>query len=90
MLLHYHEKLLQTQWRLAQQGSRALFTLISSFKRTYVTTEQKMFLFDSMVGSVLSYASEVWGFHRAGDVDLVLNRFLKYVLNEVRMFLHYF
>lgn len=34
-----------------------------------------------MISTVLNYASEIWGFHRARDVELVHNRFCKYVLN---------
>jgi hypothetical protein len=37
-------------------------------------------LFDSMVGSVLSYASEIWDFHRAHDIEVIHNRFCRFVL----------
>lgn len=46
----------------------------------YVTTEQTLFIFDSMVGSVLSYmyVSEICVYYREGDVEF--NRFCKYIL----------
>ena len=56
MLLHLNGKCLHTQKRLAMSS------LIKSLKQLYVTKEQHMPLFDSMVGSVLGYASEIWGF----------------------------
>ena len=31
-------------------------------------------------GSVLSYASEIWGFHRAYDIEVIHNRFCRFVL----------
>jgi hypothetical protein len=37
-------------------------------------------LFDSLVGSILLYASEVWGFHEAKNVNLIQNKFCRKVL----------
>lgn len=80
MLLHYNGKFLQTEKRLSQQGARALSSLMNSLKSVYISTEQQCMLFDSMVGSVLSYASEIWGFHRAHDIEVIHNRFCRFVL----------
>ncbi|XP_071126834.1 uncharacterized protein [Mytilus edulis] len=80
VLLHYNGKFLHTQKRLAQQGSRAMSSLMNSLKQFFITPEEQMFLFDSMVGSVLGYASEIWGFHRAKDIELIHNRFCRFVL----------
>ena len=33
-----------------------------------------------MVGSVLNYASEIWNFRRANDIEQVHNRFCRFVL----------
>ena len=33
-----------------------------------------------MVGSVLNYASEIWGFHRVNDVEQIHNRFCRFDL----------
>jgi hypothetical protein len=41
---------------------------MNSLKGVYISTEQQCMLFDSMVGSFLSCASEIWGFHRAHDI----------------------
>lgn len=56
MLLISNGKCLHTQKRLVMSS------LINSLKQLYVTKEQHMYLFDSMDGSVLGYASEIWGF----------------------------
>jgi hypothetical protein len=74
MLLNSNGKCLHTQKRLAMSS------LINSLKQLYVTKEQQMYLFDSMVGSVLGYASEIWGFHRARGTDFIHNCFCRYVL----------
>jgi hypothetical protein len=80
MLLHYNGKFLQTEKRLSQQGACALSSLMNSLKSVYISTEQQCMLFGSMVGSVLSYASEIWGFHRAYDIEVIHNRFCRFVL----------
>jgi hypothetical protein len=80
MLLHYNGTFLQTEKRLSQQGARALSSLMNSLKSVYISTEQQCMLFDSMVGSVLSYASEIWGFHRVHDIEVIHNRFCRFVL----------
>ena len=53
MLLNSNGKCLHTRKRLAQQGGKTMSSLINSLKQLYVTKEQQMYLFDSMVGSVL-------------------------------------
>jgi hypothetical protein len=35
---------------------------------------------DIMVGSVLSYASEIWGFHLAHDIGVIHNRLCRFAL----------
>ena len=65
---------------------------MNSLKSVYISIEQQCMLFDSMVGSVLRYASEIWGFHRAHDIEVILNRFCRFVLkigkNVPTTFLH--
>ena len=87
MLLHYNGKFLQTEKRLSQQGACALSSLMNSLKSVYISTEQQCMLFDSMVGSVLSYASEIWGFNRAHDIEVIHNCFCRFVLKIGKMYL---
>lgn len=81
MLLHHNGKFTHTQKRASQQGSRALACLVNSLHSLHINTSRECFLFDTMISTVLNYASEIWGFHRARDVELVHNRFCRYVLN---------
>lgn len=53
---------------------------MNTLKSVYISTDQCCILFDSMVGSVLSYASEIWGFHRARDIELIFNRFCRFLV----------
>ena len=46
----------------------------------YYEVEVFIFLFDSMVGSVLNYASEIWQFHQANNVKVICNHFCCNVL----------
>ena len=41
-------------------------------------------MFDSLVGSVLSYAAEVWGYHKADDIERVHTRFCRSKLGVKR------
>ena len=80
MLLHFNGKFLQTQKRISQQGSRALASLFHILQTVYLNAELQWQLFDSMIASILNYASEIWGFHRANDIELIHNKFCRFVL----------
>ena len=41
-------------------------------------------LFDSLVGSVLNYASEIWGYNKADDIERVHTRFCRSILGNKR------
>ena len=45
-----------------------------------IPISQKCKLFDSLVGSVLKFGSEIWGMHDATDVERIHTTFLRYVL----------
>jgi len=38
-------------------------------------------LFDSLVGSILNFGSQVWGYHNAPDIENIHTRFLRRLLN---------
>jgi hypothetical protein len=82
-------KFLQTQKRLAEQGGRALASLLNTMKSAYIVPEQQCDMFDSLVSSILNYASEVWGFHHASEIELVHNKLINaikfyFCLQEIR------
>ena len=45
-----------------------------------LTIHEKLKLFDSLVGSILNYASEIWGYHEAPDIEHIHTKFLRKIL----------
>ena len=42
--------------------------------------KQKCKLFDSLVSSILNYSSEIWGYHKAPDIEVLHCKFLRRLL----------
>ena len=80
ILLNYNGKFLQTQKHIAQQGQKALFAISSTLRKFNFNIETKCSIFDTYVGSILNYGAEIWGFHKALDVEKVHLMFLKRIL----------
>ena len=71
----------QAQQKLASQANKAVFILQKRLNNyPYVTPKHAMELFDTMITPILCYASEVWGFHDAPDIERVQLKFCKTVL----------
>ena len=71
----------KTQSSLADQASKALFILKKHmFQFTNVPISVWMKLFDSKIKPILEYGAEIWGFHPAGDIEVVQTKFCKFVL----------
>ena len=70
----------RTQKCLSDYGSFALHNLNRLFQSITLSVKEKFKLFDCLVGSVLSYSSEVWGFHKAPDVERIHTRFCRTLL----------
>ena len=67
-----------TQKVLSEQASKAAFLLNQRLSRFQnITPVLCMNLFDKFVSPILSYASEVWGFHNGSDIENVHLRFCK-------------
>ena len=71
----------RTQKRLSQHASFALHKLFILFSQAELTMSKKCKLFDVLVGSVLNYGAEIWGYHKAGDVEKLHTKFCRYLLN---------
>ena len=71
----------RTQKRLAQHASYALHNLFSLFRQKDIPITEQCKLFDTLVGSILNYSSEVWGIHNAKDVEAIHSKFCRWVLN---------
>ena len=53
-------------------SSYALHNLFSIFNQIELLDSHKCKLFDTLVGSILNYGSEVWGMHEAKDVEITI------------------
>jgi len=68
----------EAQNTLAGQALKALFKLNKYLHRfTYIPVKHKLDLFDKLIGPILNYGSEVWGFHSGKALDRVHLQFCK-------------
>ena len=80
LLLNYNGKFFQTQKHRAQQGRKAMFSLMSNLRKFKFNIRTQCAVFDTYVNSILSYGAEVWGFHKGPDIEKVHTCFCKNVL----------
>ena len=83
-LLYYNGKFNVTQKQLADQGRKVTFFLQRVTRDHDFNVITLLQLFDTYIGSVLNYACEVWGFHKAPDVERIKISFLKNILGVKR------
>ena len=71
----------QAQLQLARQANKSLFTFYKNTGK-YVGLAPAVILglFDKLISPILNYASEVWGFHKAPDIERVHLKFCKKLL----------
>ena len=77
-------KFFQAQKHLSEQASKALFALRNLFDGKMLCIEDKIKLFDALVQPILMYGCEIWGFHKADDIERVHVKFLKQILGVRR------
>lgn len=70
----------RTQKCLSEYSSFALHNLNRLFQNITLSNQEKFKLFDCLVGSVLGYASEVWGFHGGPNVERIHTQFCRSLL----------
>ena len=70
----------RTQKRLAQHASYALHKLFIVYNQLDILNSEKCKLFDSLVGSILNYTAEVWGFNTANDIEMIHKKFCRKIL----------
>ena len=68
---------LQAQKPLSKQALKAIFSLYTLFDSIYMDIAENLDLFDSMILHILNYGSEVWGFHKAPNIEKVHLKFMK-------------
>ena len=69
----------RSQKIISQYGTFALHRLQCIFKNVFISIKEQIKLFDSLVASVLNYGSEVWGYDKCRDIDIV-HKFCRYIL----------
>ncbi|XP_071123308.1 uncharacterized protein [Mytilus edulis] len=80
LLFKYNGNFVHTQKMLANQGRKALFSLYSKIYDDCFNHETMLSLFDTYVSSILNYSCEVWGHHKAENIEKVHLSFLKRIL----------
>ena len=80
MTLSSNGKFYQAQKALAEQTTKALFSLNNMFDKIDLSISEKIKLFDSLIVPMLNYVSETWGFHPAPAIERVHLKFLKQIL----------
>ena len=80
LLFNYNGKFSKTQKHAADQGRKANFALSAKLMNHCFNVETQLSVFDTYVNSILNYGSEVWGLHKAPDVEKVHSSFCKTLL----------
>ena len=81
VVLNFNGKFSVTQKHMAEQGRKAMFALFKNTKPYIFNHNTMLLLFDTYVSSVLNYGCEIWGFHKATEVEKVQLEFCKRILN---------
>ena len=56
----------------SRTGNKSIISLNNLFDKIDLPILERIKLFDSMILPILNYASEIWGFHPAPDIERVL------------------
>lgn len=68
----------QTQITLAGQARKAIFKMKKYlYTITNITVSHQLELFDKLVKPILNYGCEVWGFHKAQNIERLHTQFCK-------------
>ena len=76
VVLTFNGKYYNAQKSLSEQALRALYSLNSLFDKISLGVNEKIRLFDAMILPILTYGSEVWGFHKSPDIERIYLKFL--------------
>ena len=68
------------QQKLSEQGRKAMFALRRNVKSMCLNYVTLLSLFDTYINSLLSYASEIWGAHKAPAIERVHMNYCKNIL----------
>ena len=80
LCFYYNGRYTQAEKQLSSQARKALFALYKNVKNMYLNVETSLLLFDMYIGSILQYASEIWGLHHGDCLEKVHLDFCKRLL----------
>ena len=80
-VFNYTGNFTRNQEYLIGKALKAMNALIINCKDLHLKPKLLCELFDSFVGSILGYASEVWGYTKSKEIERVHLKFCKKVLN---------
>ena len=72
---------IQAKKTIAEQGNKALFSLLKKSRSLNLPHDIQLELFDRLVKPILLYGAEVWGYGNCDIIERVHLKFLKYVFN---------
>ena len=72
---------LSTKTNIANQASRAMYSLIKKAKHLLLPINMQIDLFNKLVKPILLYGCEVWGYGNIDVIERVQLKFLKCILN---------
>ena len=81
ILFSKNNSFLATKKQIAEQGSRALYSLLRKSRNMQLPIDIQIELFNKLVKPILLYGCEVWGFGNLEIIERVQLKFLKYILN---------
>jgi hypothetical protein len=70
----------RSQQKIAQQAAYPLHDLFIVFNQLDLDTNEKVKLFDSLVGSILNYGAAIIGDHESKNIELLHCKFLRKIL----------
>ena len=75
----------RTQKCIARHASFALHNLFRIFNTIEIPVSQKCKTFDTLVGSILNFGSEIWGMNEASDIELIHTKFLRRIFGVKKL-----
>ena len=80
VVFNYAGSFILNQEALAGKGLKALRVLLANTRKCDFNIKTLCQLFDSFVGSILSYGCEVWGFSKSKELERIHLKFCKTIL----------
>jgi hypothetical protein len=80
IVFNYNNKFTVAEKQISDQGRKAAFALYSNIRSLCLNPETLLSVFDTYIGSVVCYASAVWGFHKGDNIERLHLDFCKRLL----------